>query len=636
MKILQNNTNPNVIPLNFIYNDVEDVLHVIYKDLTLNKKFVENIEKPKVPIWIIKKQYRGQTGKDAKFDCSYNHDFLPKELCDYYEMSYKYKSLELARILGCHPSEVNSSVYVAFSDMDITNIYFIEFLREYPVDPAKYIPTVAFSDIETDVSKTNEMVVNGQMPITVIVYIDPAANAIYQLAMINPEYGRMDYAVSHVNEIIENYHNLFDAAYGSFNYHIHFFNSEVELLKAYWYIIRNLDPDFLFFWNAPFDVQNIDQRAETLGATSVELMKDPAFGEYQHIKKVIFEDKNHIVHRRKHIFELPIKTIIQCQMVLYAGIRAPRGKIPSMSLNAIADKELKQSKVSYSEEGGSLTKLLHADFVKYMLYNLNDSLLQLGIENKVKDCRAMYSNMYTYALKANEMFIATTMESHNLNLMCFEDNLLLANNRNKNKKATRIEIELGYTSESTNEDDYYENDNSDNDDDLSDEDIDDIMRMEELSNEKLDKIIRNIDEKHLVVNDDGTRRKFSGAIVNGSAKVCKEGTGYTITGKPNKYVHRNVIDEDIESEYPTGIKITNLSNDTFVGKIILDDESQIPIPFYSQYYFSYDDKNTYKVNPAALVLETIAQGDYMIGCELGFGLPSYDELCEILKEEGLI
>ena len=74
MKFLKN-VDPavnHVMLLNIMYFnernfDQDDVLSVVYKDMDTGEKFVENINKPKIEVYIVKPEYRqkvGNVGRD--------------------------------------------------------------------------------------------------------------------------------------------------------------------------------------------------------------------------------------------------------------------------------------------------------------------------------------------------------------------------------------------------------------------------------------------------------------------------------------------------------------------------------------------------------------------------------------------
>lgn len=616
MKFLKCAKNASVIPLKFIYSREQDVLMIVYKDLLLNKKFVENIDKPKVPVFIIKPEYRNQTGPDAIFDCSYRHDWLPKKLCDEHLVSYKNRKYEIAKLLNCHPNDVDDSPYVGWGDLDIKTIYFMEFLLEYETSIENYVPSVAYADIETDIKETKE---TGKMPITCIIYIDSEHRIAYQLVRYDKNYGGMDEVVRDVKDIAKSYNDLFDKEYGHFDYHVIIFEKEIEMLQAFWMIVRESDNDFIEYWNAPFDVMNECARIATLGVDPKVIVHDKDFK----VPTVdLYEDPSPIVKRKKHKFDISVKPVITCQMRNYGGIRAAKAVIPTYKLNAIAEIEIGKNKVDYSEEG-DLTKLLYSNLRKYLLYNVNDSLLQYGIDRKTKDTPTLYGKMYDFALTEPDAFVSTTMLIDELVWFGYKmEDLILANNRNKNPQDAQMLIQMGFGSDAATEEEAEELDAAligDNDAGY-DEDLQEII----------DKVI----DSQNVLDENGNKKKFAGAIVMHPKR--QHYTGYKINGRPAPHVHRNTIDMDIGSEYPTGARAMNLSNDTWIGKVIMDNDDDLKFPMYQQYSFIGDDKTTYKMNRAAVFMETVCQGDYLMAGEIGFGLPSFSGIKKILKDEGVI
>ena len=614
MKFLHCDKNASVIPLKFIYSREQDVLMIVYKDLLLNKKFVENIHKPKVPVYIIKPEYRNQTGPSATFDCSYRHDWLPKKLCDEHMVSYKNRKYEIAKILNCDPNEVADSPYVGWGDLDIKTIYFMEFLIEYETSIENYMPSMAFADIETDIKETKD---TGKMPITCIIYIDAEHRVAYQLVRYDKNYGGMDEVVRDVKDIAKSYNEYFDKEYGHFDYHVIIFEKEIEMLQAFWMILRESDNDFVEYWNAPFDVINECTRIAELGYDPRSITHDKDFD----VPVIdLYEDTSPIVKRRKHKFDISVKPIIACQMRNYAGVRSAKAVIPSYKLNTIAEIEIGKNKVDYSEEG-DLTQLLYTNLRKYLLYNVNDSLLQFGIENKTKDTPTVYGKMYDFALCEPEAFTSTTMLINELIKFGYKnEDLILANNRNKNPQDAQMLIQMGFGSDATSVEEA--------------EEMDEASSSENEMTDELQEILDKVIDSQNVLDENGNKKKFAGAIVLHPKR--QHYTGYKINGCPANHVHRNTVDMDIASEYPTGARAMNLSNDTWIGKVIMDNDDDLNFPMYPQYSFIGDDKTSYKMNRAAVFMETVCQGDYLMAGEIGFGLPSFGEIKKILKDEGVI
>ena len=112
--------------------------------------------------------------------------------------------------------------------------------------------------------------------------------------------------------------------------------------------------------------------------------------------------------------------------------------------------------------------------------------------------------------------------------------------------------------------------------------------------------------------------------------INESSTGYEINGAPAQYVHTWAIDMDITSEYPTAMCLMNMSNDTFVAKILLANDEDIKLPMYDAYELFKWEEATYMCNKAAVLAETIAQSDFILAGSIGFGLPTTSEVESLL------
>jgi hypothetical protein len=228
--------------------------------------------------------------------------------------------------------------------------------------------------------------------------------------------------------------------------------------------------------------------------------------------------------------------------------------------------------------------------------------------------------MYDFALTEPEAFTSTTMLINKLVWYGYKfGDSILANNRNKNPQDAQLLIQMGYGSDASTAEEAEEMDDANSEVTMTDE-LQDI----------LDKVV----DSQNVLDENGNKKKFAGAIVMHPGR--QNPTGYMLNGRPAKHVHKNVIDEDIASEYPTSARAMDLSNDTWVGKVVPDNEDDFKFEFYHQYAFIGDDKSTYRMNKAAVFMETVCQGDYLLAGKIGFGLPDYNGIKEYLKSEGVI
>lgn len=577
----------HVIPLKIMYNaeyGKKDILSIVYKDVDTGKKYVENIVEPDIEVYIVKPEYRGSVVSDR-----YMHDLLKIEYCDVYRCKYRYRRNFIAMKLGIDPTDVPSSPFVANYDIDIKNWYFIQFIREYHYNGIKYINTGYF-DIETDITITN---VIGESPITCITYISETTSTVYNLAVYNEKYKRSDELADHVSEFVAECTEAFQLYGTEWNYDVRIYDDEISMIYEFWDLVHKADDDFIVAWNAPFDVTSLCERPKVLGLDPYAYVCDNRIG----FKEItIREDQNPNMSRRRHTFDITVLPVVACLMQIYGNIRSGGPRIPSFKLNVIADIELEDKKVDYSEYK-NIMEFMYSDFWTFDKYNIKDVFLMVGINNKTKDIQDVYSRIYEYGIGFPDVFSSAKMSPSLLGMRLFEMGYVIANNRNKlNKELDLFRIEYQF-----------------------DEDDDE---------EEIQDTIDYIEELQTIVDENGNKKKFKGAIVLDPRRMSS--TGSMIHGAQAQYLHKYVIDMDITSEYPTAIILMNMSNDTMIGKLILDNDNVISIPEYDAYEFFEDEKNSHSINKAALFAETVAQRDFILIGELAMGLPGPVDVAKML------
>lgn len=578
--------NSNLMALNVYYNQgtqdydtPDDILHFVYKDMDTGKKYVEVIRNPKVEVYIVKPEFR---------TFNYYRNFIPIEQCTKYTVSYKFRFKEIGKILGCSPKEAQYSKYLYQGDLPIEHYYLMQFFIEYGNTKVKPL-SLAFSDIEADIINCEGFAEPGEAPINAISYFDDYTKNMYTLVCVQDnvphvsethkkyEYyeslrtrfkSQTDYFISHIDEFVEECKRDFTESYGEINYHVLVFEDEISMLQTYWDIVDKSDNDYLNFWNAPYDVSNLCERPKVLGYDPNTMIQSK---EFVNCQVSYHEDKNAQVHKRKHVFNTYTRVTIMDQMVNYAGIRAGKGKLPSVKLNAIAQDELKDTKLDYSEYG-NIKMFPYYDFWKFIKYNIKDVLLQVGIERKTRDADYIYTIMSLNCLKPSEVFTSTTVVANALRLFVFtEKNQVLGSNKNKLYKVKKT--------------------------------------PEQIAEEK--------------------KNKFAGAFVMNPAHCSP--TGFVLLGMLNKFIHDNVIDFDITSEYPTGMNIMNCCNETMVGKVFLVDPDNIELTLYENMYFvDEDDKEGYRktADKSNLMMEGLSENNPTEFGRQYFKLPTFTQIAE--------
>lgn len=477
----------------------DDRLDVVFKDLNTGDKYVETIESPKTEIHIVDPKHRTYT---------YHKNFIDRSWCNSYEVPYKKRQEVVARALGCTVWDARRSPYVSQIDLDIEHFYMMQFQKFYQTKSDQTPLKLAFSDIESDIIAIGEGFASpGEAPMNAVSYFDETNKIMYTLVCTQDnvphvpkaskkyEYyeklrerfkKKTDDFVNRLDEFVEECKKEFEPSYGKIEYKVMVFEDEMAMHKAYWQIVDMVDADYAFFWNAPYDISNLIERVKLHGYNPNDIISSP---EMQGNGRVVTwkEDKNAEVHKRRHVFNTFTRTTFMDQMVNYAGIRSGKGKLPSVKLNAIAMKELKDEKLDYSEYG-NIKMFPYYDWWKFVKYNIKDVLLQVGIERKVHDASYCYMVMTNSALKPSEIFASTQLVSNDLRM-------------------------------------------------FADIEYDKVMGI---NNNKFIKNKMSDEDRKLI-------EKFAGAFVMNPSH-CRP-TGFKLLGMLNKFIHENSIDFDVSGEF---------------------------------------------------------------------------------------
>lgn len=590
MKFLTNiREGQHIAPLKIMYDNQyngDDILSIVYKDIDTGKKYVENIERPMYELYIVKPEYRNDQYISDKF----MHEVIPIEMCDKYKVRYKYRANFAAEKLGISVENVAISPYVANYDIDIENWYFIQFITEYPYH--NFIPIqTGYVDIETDITHTT---IIGECPIVCITYISETNHTVYNMTLNDDRYKGMEDFVNSTDKFIaecKESFNLYDSYGGQWEYECMSYDSEQVMLEHFWRLLHIVDDDFVVAWNAPFDFISLVERTKNVGLDAFDTICDKRFN----FSKIdIVEDTQIKVTKRRHKFDMTVIPVMGCLMTMYANVNSAGSVIPSFKLNVIANMVLKDKKVEYLDKYKNIMDFLYDDFYMFDKYNIKDVFLMVGINHEAHVIEDVFSRTYAYGIQFPTVFSSNHMLQSVLIMEFFEMGYVVGLNRNKfNKEVFTVEYTF--------------------DDDTSEEEFEDIIGV--------------ISESQNVYDENGEKKKFNGAIVMNPLRMSS--TGYEISGAPAKYVHTWAIDMDIKSEYPTAMCLMNMSNDTFVGKLILNNANDFKLPIYDAYEFFGTEREEYSCNDIAVLMETVSQRDFVLAGKLGFGLP---DSCELEKE----
>lgn len=447
MKFLGNINTKDVILLDVKYVKSKtlkkDYAMLLFKNVKSDKKFVLNIPEPKMEIFFVKPEYRN-------FD--YNQTAIEKDKCYSKIVAYKNVKKVIAEEAGgewldyynhCMETReyrsLNNIFHYNFSfgaDLDICNYYRCLWNIHYYNPETKVHLNKAFLDIETDIVEFNGMPGKGEAPINAVSICDVRSMTVHTFCLRHSvkQNPLIDEFEDNLDNFYKRCHLTYDEEFPGFDYKIHLYDEELELIYDLFRIIKELDPDMLGIWNMGFDVPNIIARTELLGGNPIDLFCDPEF-KAEELK--YWEDKfakKPVL--KKDYFNVTSKIIWTDAMLNYGKLRKNRAQLRSTKLDYISKLELGSGKFNYS---GSYDKNLpYTDYESFILYSIKDVLLLYGIEKKTEDMDDVFSRSTVNGSMYKEVFSQTKFLKNRFYIECFKDGFIAGNNSNMDYTSSYI------------------------------------------------------------------------------------------------------------------------------------------------------------------------------------------------------
>ena len=396
--------------------------------------------------------------------------------------------------------------------------------------------------------------------------------------------------ISDVDGFIKELHDSFDATYGELDYHLRRYDVEIDLIADIFNLINTRKPNFCLIWNMRFDIQYLISRIQVLGYDPTSIVCSPEIPNPRAYFKA--DRSTWQIEKQYDYFNVTSFTQYQCQMRNFGGIRKSQHKLRSLSLNAIGDRELGDKKVDYAEYG-NIVQFPYENFRRFILYNIKDVLLQLGIERKTNDMLTIWNRSNANITPYNKIFRETHL-LRNVREKYFEKEGWVQGNNLNTLKVPEEDVTAkkfyGFVSE---------------------EDDDPNAQVEK-------------------------KASFKGAI--NAEPTMNDMVGELIMGLKTNNVFINCMDFDMGAFYPTCKIISNMDPATLLYKASFDNEE-----FKSGQFLNRSQNQTYQeVDKNGDVRKNDFTGEavhaYCSGnvALLGFaymGIPSVVEVYEQIKQE---
>lgn len=582
-----------------------DYLYMIWRDMKTNEKHLQVVPEPRMDIYFEKPEFRTH---------SYNKNYARIEELDKKTVKYKDIIYAIADDMGSEGKRMienafqtrNYSLlnnmllypYVYGADYDVASWYRIQWLRNLDNNLPKKLQK-GFLDIEVDGFEVPGMPSPIDCPINAVTLIDDYNKTVYTFLLVDRPFIPKDtrhmtdseyadeikrkemydnmhdaqhYMMEHQEEFISKLHEMFDESYGELNYKLYFYSDERKMLVHLFQLINMLKMDFIGIWNISFDIPYIIKRMEVLGLDPKEIMCHPDFP----VKTCYFKEdtRNHDIKNKSDSFHLSSYTVFYDQMELYASIRKGASELRSYRLNFIANKEIKDTKLDYSEDGDIKT-LPYTNFELFVIYNIKDVLLQMGIERRTTDFDTLYVSSYKNATAYDKVF-KQTVKLRNVQYLSFLNQGLVP----------------GENINVYNQEDVKASSDDEDEDDDGDE--------------------------------------FEGALV--ADPLYNGYVGVELYGKKTNNIFNNGIDFDMTAFYPSSIFAMNIDPSTLIFKTIMPINQfncvggDLKLRGITNDYFTKGD------DAAKECLDNFQTGNYMTTGYKWFNMPSVLDVYNKLKE----
>jgi hypothetical protein len=594
-----------------------DYLYIIWKDLETNEKHMQAIPEPLMKVYFEKPEFRNH---------NYNKNYARLETLNGKVCKYKDIIFAIAEDMGDVGKQKLQNYfntgnyrglkeffiypYVYGADYDIRVWYRLQWLLTYDNDEVKHL-SKGFLDIEVDSMEAVGMPDPVFCPIDLITIIDEDKSQSYTFSLIGVDCKdkdttqmnqagkeremerRMMYAhrlkeqeywSTHVDELKEKAHEMFDENYPGMEYNFYFYTDERKMLVHLFQLINTLKLDMIEIWNIGFDMPYIINRLEALGLDPKQVMCHPDFP----VKECWFKKDtiNFAVKNKADYMHLSSYTIFTDQMRNYAAIRKGGSELRSNRLTYIAQKEINDEKLDYSEDGNIKT-VSYRNFLIYILYNIKDVLLQKGIEERTSDLDTYYLTSYKNITPYESEF-KQTVKLRNVQYKSFwQQGLIPGENVNG----------FLYNYESREEDD--------------DEDDDDDKKKDDVG--------------------------FEGALVGNPLLIEKFGD--KLFGKRTNSIFKYSVDFDMSAFYPSTIRAMNIDPSTLIFKMILD-SSQYDVrggdmPFHgiTDMQMVAGNKDSFEKDISKEVMDNFQTQNYLFFGHKWLNLPDVNQVYERLKKE---
>lgn len=409
-KLIELPKNSNFILFNTIYHkkiseDHEDAITLIFKNMSTGEKIVKDIINPQIEVYV--------ANSDVELG-TYNHIDIDLKDTHIEDVSFRNVERDLAKLIGNEEFYWNCirerrfddikqiQEYNRFfsSDRNIEDFYRYKCLKHFGMKDLTNT-TKGYLDIEADIrkGKIDFKTGTGTAPINAITLIDGSDKVSYTVLLKDKDLPQLDDVMNRASELVKEANDMNKDLFGDFKYKITWVDTEVEVIELIFKIIHTLKLDFIEIWNMGFDIPYMMDRLAKNGVDPKDIMCHPDF---KYKECYFVRDRNNFEAKKKTDYTvISGYTIFVDGLINYASIRKGQGQMDSNKLDYVGEKEIGIKKLEYE---GHIKDFAYNDYYRFILYNIRDCLVMLGIENKTNDIDTIFYRSYESSTRLNKVF----------------------------------------------------------------------------------------------------------------------------------------------------------------------------------------------------------------------------------------
>lgn len=411
-----------------------EAISLIIKNINTGEKIVKLIEKPMLEAYVAKPEVEIENPLVI----------IPTDDVEKVELSHQNLLKDTAKLIGdeavkfywnCLKSknkqgldEIKKWKRIFSSDWNIEDFYRYKCL-EYFGKKEHINLTKGFLDIEADIyhDSIDLKNVEGDAPINAVTFIDNDSKKSFTFLLRNEDNPLISELENDMESFYKELHEDFDEEFGRFDYNVVYYDKEIDLIKDLFIVINTVKLDFVMIWNMSFDINYIIHRVIKLGYDPHDILCDPTFKykECYYVK----DTRNQKIKLKTDYFVLSSASRFICQMINYGAVRSAQSELDSYKLDDIGESEVGSRKLDYSSYA-TIKNFAWVHYRNFVKYNIRDVLVQVKIENKVKDVELLFQLSYDSATRINKAF-KKSIFLRNIAFMEFkEQGYILGNNFN--------------------------------------------------------------------------------------------------------------------------------------------------------------------------------------------------------------